>query len=105
MSEKSKISGQVSSSVLPPSGELTRGEVDRIIMMAWEDRTSFDAIREQFGLSPGDVIKLMRREMKPSSFKTWRKRTQGRVTKHEAKFAESDAGEQTRRFRAKSQRG
>lgn len=85
--------------------ELSRGEIDRIIMMAWEDRTSFDAIREQFGLSPGEVIKLMRCEMKPGSFKLWRKRTDGRVTKHEAKFAETDAGDQPRRFRAKIQRG
>jgi len=84
---------------------LTRGEIDRIIMMAWEDRTSFDAIRTQFGLSPGDVIKLMRSEMTASSFKMWRKRTHGRVTKHEAKFADSEAGDQQRRFRAKSQRG
>ena len=84
---------------------LSRGNIDRIIMMAWEDRTSFDAIREQFGLSPGDVIKLMRREMKSSSFKMWRKRTQGRVTKHDARFAQTDAGTQPRRFRAKSQRG
>ena len=50
-------------------------EIDRIIMMAWEDRTSFDAIQTQFGLTPGEVIHLMRREMKPSSFKMWRKRT------------------------------
>jgi len=85
--------------------EITRGEIDRIIMMAWEDRTSFDAIRDQFGLSPGEVIKLMRREMKPNSFKMWRKRTHGRTTKHEAKFAKTDAGDQPRRFRAKSQRG
>ncbi len=85
--------------------ELTRGQIDRIIMMAWEDRTSFDAIRDQFGLSPGDVIKLMRSEMTTNSFKMWRKRTQGRTTKHEAKFAETDVGDQTRRFRAKSQRG
>ena len=84
---------------------LNRGEIDRIIMMAWEDRTSFDAIREQFGLSPGDVIKLMRREMKPRSFKIWRKRTGGRVTKHEAKFAQIEVGDQSRRFRASSQRG
>ncbi|MEO1616842.1 MAG: TIGR03643 family protein [Planctomycetota bacterium] len=88
-----------------PRRELTRGDIDRIIMMAWEDRTSFDAIRDQYGLSPGDVIKLMRREMKSSSFKMWRKRTDGRVTKHEAKFAETHAGEPLRRFRAKSQRG
>jgi uncharacterized protein (TIGR03643 family) len=85
--------------------ELSRADVDRIIMMAWEDRNSFDAIRQQFGLSPGEVIKLMRREMKASSFKVWRRRTQGRVTKHEAKFSETDSGNQPRRFRAKSQRG
>ena len=85
--------------------ELTRGDIDRIIMMAWEDRTSFDAIREQFGLSPGDVIKLMRREMKASSFKMWRERTQGRVTKHEGRFSQTEAGSQPRRFRARSQRG
>jgi uncharacterized protein (TIGR03643 family) len=92
----------------PINGEknvLTRGEIDRIIMMAWEDRTSFDAIRTQFDLSPGDVIKLMRSEMTASSFKMWRKRTQGRVTKHEARFAVTAAGDQSRRFRAKSQRG
>lgn len=90
---------------MPDPPELSRADIDRIIMMAWEDRTSFDAIREQFGLSPGDVIKLMRREMKSSSFKMWRKRTDGRITKHESKFAESDAGDQPRRFRARSQRG
>ncbi|TWU55006.1 hypothetical protein Poly51_37550 [Rubripirellula tenax] len=85
--------------------ELTRAEIDRIIMMAWEDRTSFDAIRTQFGLSPGDVIKLMRSEMTANSFKMWRKRTQGRTTKHEARFAETDARDEPRRFRARSQRG
>jgi uncharacterized protein (TIGR03643 family) len=85
--------------------ELRRAEIDRIVMMAWEDRTSFDAIRHQFGLSPGDVIKLMRREMTANSFKLWRKRSQGRTTKHEAKFAVTTAGDQIRRFRAKSQRG
>lgn len=88
-----------------PMSELSRGEIDRVIMMAWEDRTSFDAIRTQFGLSPGDVIKLMRREMSDSSFKMWRKRTHGRVTKHEAKFSNTVAGDELRRFRAKSQRG
>jgi len=85
--------------------ELTRGQIDRVIMMAWEDRTSFDAIRDQFGLTPGEVIKLMRREMTANSFKMWRKRTHGRTTKHEAKFAETNAGDEPRRFRAKSQRG
>ncbi len=85
--------------------ELSRADIDRIIMMAWEDRTSFDAIRRQFGLSPGEVIKLMRREMKASSFKLWRRRTEGRVTKHEAKFSQTRNGHESRRFRAKSQRG
>jgi uncharacterized protein (TIGR03643 family) len=51
-------------------------EIDRIIEMAWEDRTPFEAIKEQFGLTNGEVIKLMRQQMKPSSFKLWRKRTQ-----------------------------
>ena len=57
-------------------------DIDRIIEMAWEDRTSFDAIKAQFGLSEKEVIHLMRREMKPSSFRMWRKRVQGRKTKH-----------------------
>ena len=57
---------------------------DRIIEMAWEDRTTFEAIEMQFGLKQQDVIKLMRKEMKPGSFKLWRERTKGRSTKHEA---------------------
>jgi uncharacterized protein (TIGR03643 family) len=60
-------------------------EIDRIIEMAWEDRTPFDAIEAQFGLPEKDVIKLMRREMKASSFRMWRERVQGRSTKHAAK--------------------
>ncbi|MEN9547641.1 MAG: hypothetical protein RIR12_232 [Bacteroidota bacterium] len=62
--------------------ELTTKEIDRVIEMAWEDRTTFEAIRLQFGLLEKQVIELMRREMKPSSFKMWRKRTNGRCTKH-----------------------
>ena len=57
---------------------------DRIIEMAWEDRTTFEAIEMQFGLKQQDVIKLMRKEMKPGSFKLWRERTKSRSTKHEA---------------------
>jgi len=83
----------------------TQADIDRIIMMAWEDRTSFDAIKEQFGILPGEVIKLMRHELKPSSFKIWRRRTHGRITKHEAKFNKTASGGETRRFRSKSQRG
>lgn len=82
-----------------------RADLDRIIMMAWEDRTSFDAIKEQYGLEPGAVIKLMRREMKPSSFRLWRERTSGRITKHDKKFTSAIGANSLRRFRAKSQRG
>lgn len=53
--------------------------------MAWEDRTAFDSIQSQFGLTPGEVIKLMRSELKPSSFHLWRARTTGRKTKHVAR--------------------
>ncbi len=58
-------------------------EIDRIIEMAWEDRTTFDAISLQFGLSEQQVISLMRNQMKPKSFRLWRARVQGRKTKHE----------------------
>jgi len=58
-------------------------DIDRIIEMAWEDRTTFEAIHFQFGLKEQEVIELMRAEMKPKSFKMWRKRVQGRKTKHE----------------------
>ncbi len=57
--------------------------IDRIIEMAWEDRTTFEAIEFQFGLKEQEVINLMRKEIKPSSFKMWRKRVQGRKTKHQ----------------------
>ena len=58
-------------------------DTDRIIEMAWEDRTPFDAIKMQFSLTEQQVIELMRREMKLSSFKLWRERVQGRKTKHQ----------------------
>ena len=85
--------------------ELTRAQKDRVIQMAWEDRTSFDVIRAQFALSPGQVIKLMRREMTANSFKMWRKRTTGRRTKHDRKFHSQQDRVKLRRFRSKSQRG
>ncbi|WP_041693622.1 MULTISPECIES: TIGR03643 family protein [Emticicia] len=69
---------------------LTDQEKDRIIEMAWEDRTPFDAIEIQFGLKEQEVIELMRREMKPSSWRMWRERVQGRSTKHLAKSLVSD---------------
>ena len=62
---------------------LTAVEIDRIIEMAWEDRTTFEAIEFQFGLKEQEVINLMRKEMKPSSFKMWRERVQGRKINHE----------------------
>lgn len=66
------------------AANLTVKDIDRIIEMAWEDRTTFEAIEIQFGLKEKDVITLMRKEMKTSSFKMWRKRTNGRSTKHAA---------------------
>lgn len=62
--------------------KLTEVEIDRIIEMAWEDRTTFDAIENQFSISEAEVIKLMRRELKLSSWKRWRARVSGRNTKH-----------------------
>ncbi len=88
-----------------PWSSLSQAEIDRVVMMAWEDRTSFDAIEQQFGLTPGEVIKLMRQEMKPNSFRLWRRRTQGRSTKHEGRFSKAMGATVTRRFRAKWQRG
>jgi uncharacterized protein (TIGR03643 family) len=61
---------------------LSEKDIDRIIEMAWEDRTTFEAIEVQFGLEEKEVIELMRQQMKESSFKMWRKRTNGRITKH-----------------------
>ena len=55
---------------------------NRIIEMAWEDRTTFDAIKDQYGISEPDVIKLMRKNLKRNSFKLWRERVSGRKTKH-----------------------
>jgi uncharacterized protein (TIGR03643 family) len=69
--------------------QLSIKDIDRIIEMAWEDRTTFEAIEMQFGLKEKEVIALMRKEMKDSSFKMWRKRTNGRTTKHAALRSEA----------------
>ncbi|MFN4146068.1 MAG: TIGR03643 family protein [Runella sp.] len=61
---------------------LSDQDIDRIVQMAWEDRTPFEAIEAQFGLSEKEVIALMRNTMKRSSFEMWRKRMSGRSTKH-----------------------
>jgi uncharacterized protein (TIGR03643 family) len=81
--------------------QLTESEIDRIVEMAWEDRTPFDAIENQFGISESEVIKIMRRTMKLSSFKMWRARVQGRKTKHFQKMPEAGID----RFKSNMQRG
>lgn len=63
----------------------SESEVSRIIEMAWEDRTPFDAITAHFGISEQQVITLMRRNVKPGSFRLWRERVTNRRTKHVAK--------------------
>lgn len=78
---------------------LSEENVNRIIEMAWEDRTPFDAIEIQFGLPEQQVIALMRRELKPSSWRRWRARVQGRSTKHSVKSSELMT-----RFKSGSQR-
>jgi uncharacterized protein (TIGR03643 family) len=65
--------------------DLDTETIDRVIEMAWEDRTPFEAIALQFGLTEKQVIALMRREMSSSSFRMWRKRVSGRSTKHQQK--------------------
>lgn len=74
--------------------------IDRIVEMAWEDRTPFEAIAVQFGLQEPQVIELMRQQMQASSFKMWRKRVNGRKTKH-IKQRNFDSG----RFRSQNQKG
>lgn len=63
---------------------LSEGDLSRIIEMAWEDRTPFEAIEHQFGLKQDDVIVLMRQHLKSGAFTAWRKRTRGQQTKHAA---------------------
>ena len=74
-------------------------DVDRIIEMAWEDRTPFDAIFAQFGLSENEVRAVMRKFMKRSSFEMWRKRVKGRSMKHARHHTEAKP-----RFRSPNQR-
>ncbi|ROH87318.1 TIGR03643 family protein [Pseudomethylobacillus aquaticus] len=66
------------------SQQLTAEQISRVIEMAWEDRTPFEAIQATHGLSEAQVITLMRCEMKASSFRMWRARVSGRKTKHAA---------------------
>ncbi len=74
--------------------------IDRIIEMAWEDRTPFEAIHYQFGLTESDVIKLMRKELKPTSFKLWRKRVNSGVSSKHLHKRSAEIG----RFKSAMQR-
>jgi uncharacterized protein (TIGR03643 family) len=73
----------------PKATEDVKTSISRIIEMAWEDRTPFEAIRFQFGLNESDVRQLMRENLKPSSFRMWRQRVSGRKTKHGVKSPNS----------------
>ncbi len=81
--------------------QFTERELDRIVEMAWEDRTPFEALRFQFGLPEKEVIKLMRAYLKESSFKRWRKRVNSGVSqKHLMK-----RNPEITRFKCSRQRG
>jgi len=79
---------------------MTEIELDRIIEMAWEDRTPFEAIEFQFGLAESDVIKLMRTELKEKSFKLWRKRVNSGVSQKHLKKRSAEIN----RFKCSRQR-
>ena len=79
---------------------LSDAETDRIVQMAWEDRTPFDAIEKQFGLNETAVIALMRKHLRRASFVLWRKRVTGRQTKHALLRSTS-----VTRFKCHDQRG
>jgi uncharacterized protein (TIGR03643 family) len=79
--------------------KLDEEQIDRIVGMAWEDRTTFEAIETQFGLSEGEVIKLMRHQMTLKNWQKWRAHVQGRKTKHQ-KLREGDV----KRFKSKAQK-
>jgi uncharacterized protein (TIGR03643 family) len=64
----------------------TETDKNRLVEMAWQDRISFDTIKELYGFSENEVKKMMRNLLKKSSFKMWRKRVQGRTTKHKLKL-------------------
>lgn len=78
--------------------KVNKEDIDRVIEMAWEDRTPFDVIEFQFGIKENDVRKIMRTHLKESSFKLWRKRVKGRKTKH-SKFSITE-----NRFKSKNQK-
>ena len=69
---------------MPPAPRPSEADLSRIVEMAWEDRTPFEAIEASYELAEAEVIALMRRELKPGSFRLWRARVTGRRTKHRA---------------------
>jgi uncharacterized protein (TIGR03643 family) len=79
---------------------MSEAETDRVIEMAWEDRTPFEAILFQFGISEAQVIKLMRKELKLSSFKLWRKRVHSGISKKHL----HKRSEEIKRFKSSRQR-
>ncbi len=79
---------------------MEKNDTDRIIEMAWEDRTPFEAIKTQFGLSESDVVALMRRELKRSSFNLWRKRVHSGVSQKHAQKRSQEIG----RFKSSRQK-
>lgn len=98
-SDDSDVPTYESTEETPAIDELDTATIDRVIEMAWEDRTTFEVIEKQFGLKEKDVIAVMRRYMKRSSFKMWRKRVTSRTTKH-AKKREFEVG----RFKSSNQK-
>ena len=80
--------------------DLAGSDISRVIEMAWEDRTPFEAIEMQYGLKENQVRALMRRHMKRSSFHMWRKRVKGRTTKHRALRTDG-----MKRFKSQNQKG
>lgn len=88
MTQKSNINSDarnVKSNSATAAKQLDAVQLSRVIEMAWEDRTPFEAIEHSYGLDETAVIKLMRQELKPSSFRLWRQRVTNRATKHLAK--------------------
>lgn len=78
-----------------PYAEMKIADPSLIIRLAWEDRTTFEEIEERTGLTEAQVIEIMRRELKASSFRMWRKRVSGRVTKHRKLFESRRVVEKT----------
>ena len=77
---------------------LSKFDIDRIIQMAWEDRTPFEAIYEQFQIQEKELLRIMRQHLSIQSFKRWRKRVKGRTTKHQTRSPVED-----KRFVCKTQ--